>query len=187
MVESATGHSTSPPKCCTLESPSVSSHYSPFTMLAITTAESCSPNFPLPLTMLGITTPLSSCTAKSCSPDFATPAATTLTATATLTSIPSPTSEFHGSSVLLVLLLMLLNSCSSCSLLLALSSTPRMLLTNPILPHLLQRACMFLVLTTITLSPLSPSQATVFLHPILSAIAMYVITVYYKHFALQAL
>src|SRR5882724_5832654 len=49
------------------------------------------------------------------------------------------------------------------------------LLTKSILPHSLRRACTFLVLTTITLLPLSPSQATVFLHPILSAIAMYVI------------
>src|SRR5882724_2055793 len=49
------------------------------------------------------------------------------------------------------------------------------LLTKLILPHSLRRACTFLVLATITLSPLSPSQATVFLHPILSAIAMYVI------------
>src|SRR5882724_8971947 len=44
------------------------------------------------------------------------------------------------------------------------------LLTKSILPHSLRRACTFLVLTTITLLPLSPSQATVFLHPILSAI-----------------
>src|SRR5882724_8068303 len=49
------------------------------------------------------------------------------------------------------------------------------LLTKLILPHLLRRACTFLALTTITLLPLSPSRATVFLHPILSAIAMYVI------------
>src|SRR5882724_5257122 len=131
MVESATGRSTSPPKCCMLKSPSISSHYSPFITLAITTTESCSPNFPLPLTMLTITTPLSGCTAESCSPDFTTlPAATTLataatlTAAATLTSIPSPTSEFHGSSVLLMLLLILLNSRSSCSILLILPHPP---------------------------------------------------------------
>ena len=36
MVESATACSTSPPKHCTLESPSVSLHYLPFTTLAIT-------------------------------------------------------------------------------------------------------------------------------------------------------
>src|SRR5882724_10432737 len=50
MVKSATACSTSPPKHCTLESPSVSSHYLLFTTLAITT-------------------PLSSCTAESGSPD----------------------------------------------------------------------------------------------------------------------
>src|SRR5882724_10560520 len=53
MVKSATAHSTSPPKCCMLESPSISSCYFPFTMLAITT-------------------PLSGCTAESCFPDFTT-------------------------------------------------------------------------------------------------------------------
>src|SRR5882724_7685549 len=50
-------------------------------------------------------------------------------------------------------------------------NTPPLVLSAVVL----QRACTFLTLTTITLSPLSPSQATVFLHPILSAIAMYVL------------
>src|SRR5882672_7436482 len=86
MVESATASSTSPPKCCTLKSASVSSCYSLLTMLAVTT-------------------PLSGCTVENCSPDATIPAATilataaTLAATATLTSIPSPTSEvdtFHS-------------------------------------------------------------------------------------------
>src|SRR5882724_2695028 len=49
-IKSATACSTSPPKCCMLKSPSISSHYSLFTMLAITT-------------------PLSGCTAESGSPD----------------------------------------------------------------------------------------------------------------------
>ena len=90
-------------------------------------------------------------------------------------SSPSSSHFSHSSNFTQILTPLPLERAHAPPPLLAPSSTPRMLLTNPILPHLLQRACMFLVLTTITLSPLSPSQATVFLHPILSSIAMYVI------------
>src|SRR5882724_1643408 len=52
VIQCATACSTSPPKHCTLKSPSVSSHYSLFTTLAITT-------------------PLSGCTAERGTPDAA--------------------------------------------------------------------------------------------------------------------